>query len=76
MRDPCCVVTGIICVKLSPTTTFLDRRGQSGIAPNITALGANQDFTNRDPTYQPSNEKSGNKCGNYSRHIKKGLEVG
>ena len=30
-RDPCCVVTVIIRVKLSPTPTFHDRRGQFGI---------------------------------------------
>jgi len=50
-RDPCCVVTGITRVKLSPTPTFLGHRGQSGIASNVTSLGANQGFTKKDPTY-------------------------
>ena len=62
---PWCVVIGIIRVKLSPTPTFHDRRGQSGIAPNVTTLGLNQGFTERDLTYAPSNEKSGNKCDNF-----------
>ncbi len=59
------LVAGIIRVKLSPTPTFLDRRGQSGIAPNVTALGPNQDLAKRDPTYKPRRENSGNKCGNF-----------
>ena len=42
----------------------------------ISGIGPNRGLPQRDPTYSPSNEKSGNECGNFYAAKSRGLYLG
>ena len=75
-RDPCCVVTGTVCAGPCLSAAFQAMVGLSVPVRLTTASELDRGQAERDPTYSPSNEKSGNKCGNFYISRCRGLNLG
>ena len=60
-----CTVPGIVCAKPCLSAASPAMAGLSMPARLTRASELDRGQAERDPTYSPSNEKSGNKCGNF-----------